>query len=72
MLKSRDMMLYISLGQWNGIATVRMSTEYLWSCPRLHDMLIAVQGFLDDLLHDELYLQVSETHYVRRESDILL
>lgn len=62
MLKSRDMTLYISRGQWNGIATVRFSAEYLWSCAQLQDALIALQVFLDELLHDEVYLQLSEVH----------
>ena len=62
MLKSRDMTLYVSRGQWNGIATVRFSSEYLWSCGRLLDAVREVQVFLDDLFHDEMFLQVSEVH----------
>jgi hypothetical protein len=62
MLKSRDITLYISRGQWNGIATVRFSSEYLWSSPSLTDALIELQVFLDELFHNELYLQLSEVH----------
>ncbi len=62
MLKSRDITLYISRGQWNGIATVRFASEYLWSFSRLLDAVVEVQVFLDDVFHDELYLQVSELH----------
>ncbi len=59
MLKSRDMTCYISGGQWNGIASVRLSSEYLWSCRTLLDAIRSVQVLLDDLFGDEMYLQVS-------------
>jgi hypothetical protein len=62
MLKSRDLTLYVSPGQWNGIATVRLSSEYLWSAGSLVEVLVAVQVFVDELFHEELYLQVSEVH----------
>ncbi len=62
MLKSRDITLYISRGNWNGNATVRFSSEYLWSCKRLLDAIGEVQVFLDELFRGEMYLQVSEVH----------
>lgn len=62
MLKSRDMTLYLSRGRWNGVATVRLSSEYLWSSPSLLKAIIAVQCFVDELFHEEMCLQVSEIH----------
>jgi hypothetical protein len=59
MLKTKDITLYISGGQWNGIASVRLSSEYLWSCRGVLDAIRNVQMLLDDLFHDEMYLQVS-------------
>ena len=62
MLKSRDITLYISRGNWNGNATVRLSSEYLWSCGRLLDAIGEIQVFLDEVFRGEMYLQVSEVH----------
>lgn len=62
MLKSRDVTLYVSRGHWNGIATVRFSSEYLWSCSRFMEAVQEVQVFLDEVFHNELFLQVSEVH----------
>lgn len=59
MLKTRDITLYISRGQWNGIASVRFNSDFLWSSRRLLDAVIQVQVFLDELFQDEMYLQVS-------------
>ena len=59
MLKSKDITLYISGGQWNGIASVRLSSDYLWSCRKVLDAISTIQVLLDDLFHDEMYLQVS-------------
>src|SRR5450755_3341430 len=59
MLKSKDITLYISGGQWNGIASVRLGSDYLWSCRKVLDAISNIQVLLDDLFHDEMYLQVS-------------
>ncbi len=59
MLKTKDITLYVSGGHWNGIASVRFSSQYLWSCPGVLDAMVSVQLFLDELFKDEMYLQVS-------------
>jgi hypothetical protein len=59
MLKSKDMTLYISGGQWNGIASARLSSQYLWGCTKLLRAIEAVQALLDDLFGGELWLQLS-------------
>lgn len=59
MLKSKDMTLYISGGQWNGIASVRLSSEYLWGCSKLLQAIEAVQVLLDELFGEEVWLQLS-------------
>jgi hypothetical protein len=59
MLKTRDITLYISTGHWNSIASVRLSSEYLWSCG---DVLAAVRPlhtFLRGIFCNDLFLQVS-------------
>lgn len=59
MLKSKDITLYISGGQWNGIASVRLSSEYLWAHRMLLTAIVSVQELLDRLFQGEMYLQVS-------------
>ena len=59
MLKTKDITLYISGGHWNGIAAVRFSSQYLWSCKGILDAVMSGQTFLDDLFKQEVYLQVS-------------
>ncbi len=59
MLKTKDITVYISGGHWNGVASVRFSSHYLWSCRGVLEALIKIQVFLDDLFKDEMYLQVS-------------
>lgn len=59
MLKTPDITLYISGGSWNGIASVRLSSQYLWAAPSLADALVEIQVLLYDLLQEEVYLQVS-------------
>src|SRR6266567_5801664 len=59
MLKTKDITLYVSGGHWNGIASVRFLSQYLWSCPGVLDAMVSVQLFLDELFKDEMYLQVS-------------
>src|SRR5581483_1368520 len=62
MLKSRDLTLYVSRGKWNGAATIRLSSEYLWSSPSLLKAIIAVQVLVDGIFGDEMCLQLSEVH----------
>jgi hypothetical protein len=59
MLKSKDVTLYISGGQWNGIASVRLSSGYLWGCSKLLQAIEAVQVLLDELFGEEMWLQLS-------------
>jgi hypothetical protein len=59
MLKTKDITLYVSGGHWNGIASVRFSSQYLWSCRCLLDALKEVQTFLDAFFKGEIYVQVS-------------
>jgi len=59
LLKTKDITLYVSGGHWNGIASVRCSSSYLWSCESIYAAIIAVQVFLDELFQGEMYLQVS-------------
>jgi hypothetical protein len=59
MLKTKDITLYISGGHWNGIAAVRCSSQYLWSCQGMLDAIMNAQTFLDDVFQQEVYLQVS-------------
>lgn len=51
--------LCISTGQWNGLAQVRLSSEYLWSCESLVDAIIKVNSFLYDVFGQDMFLQVS-------------
>lgn len=59
MLKTKDITLYISGGHWNGIASVRFLSRYLWSCRGVREAIVQVQAFLDDLFKQAVYLQVS-------------
>lgn len=59
MLKTKDITLYVSSGHWNGIASVRFSSQYLWSCRGVLDAIVSAQTFLDELFKAEMYLQVS-------------
>ncbi len=59
LLRTRDITLSISGGHWNGIASVRLSSLYLWSCECVLAAIVAVQVFVDALFQDEMYLQVS-------------
>ena len=60
MLKSKDITLYISGGQWNGIASVRFNSDYIWSSQGLLYAIRDVQVLLDELFEDEVYLQASQ------------
>ncbi len=60
MLKTPDITLYISRGLWNGIASVRLNSEFLWARPSLSEALIDVQALLYDVFDQEiLHLQPS-------------
>ena len=43
LLKTKDITVYISGGHWNGIASVRCSSHYLWSCESIYTAMIDVQ-----------------------------
>ncbi len=59
MLKTKDITFYVSGGHWNGIASVRFSSQYLWSCRGALDAIVSAQTFLDRLFQGEMFLQVS-------------
>jgi hypothetical protein len=59
MLKTKDITLYVSGGHWNGIASVRFSSQFLWSCQGMLDAIVSAQVFLDELFKEEMFLQVS-------------
>jgi hypothetical protein len=59
MLKTNDITLYISSGQWNGIASVRCNASYLWSCSCLLEAIYTVDEFLQTIFHVPLFLQPS-------------
>src|SRR5215469_1086280 len=59
MLKTKDITLYVSSGHWNGIAAVRFSSQYLWSCKGMLDAMLSAQVFLNELFKAEMYLQLS-------------
>src|SRR5690349_14015334 len=59
MLKTKDITLYVSGGHWNGIASVRFSSQYLWSCRGVLDAMVSAQVFLDELFKSEMFVQVS-------------
>src|SRR6266568_6830850 len=52
----------VSRGRLNCIALVRLSSEYLWSCPNLNEAIERVRRFLCNILETQVYLQVSEVH----------
>ena len=60
MLKTPDITVYVSGGHWNGVTSVRLSSQYLWSSPSLVQAVIEVQAFLDAVFSDEMFLQVSQ------------
>ena len=56
MLKTHHITLYVSTGKWNGIASVRLSSEYLWSCPSLLSAIVEVNSFLYEKFNDQMFL----------------
>ena len=62
MLKSKDITLYLSRGRWNGVASVRFTSEFLWSSQGVLDAIVKVDAFLYDIFQQELFLQLSEVH----------
>ena len=60
LLKTADVTLYVSGGQWNGVACVRLLSQYLWSSLSLLEAIKAVQSLVDGLFEQEMYLQVSQ------------
>lgn len=62
-LISRLLNISVSRGKWNGgIAQVRFSSEYLWSCASLYEAVKQVHRFLQEQFECEVFLQVSEAH----------
>lgn len=59
MLKTPEITLYVSTGKWNGIAAVRCNAPYLWSARSLLTCLKQVQGLVDEVFGEAMYLQVS-------------
>lgn len=59
LLRTKDITFYVSGGHWNGIASLRFSSQYLWSCGALLVAIIRGQEFVDSLFQQEMYLQVS-------------
>ncbi len=49
MLKTKDITLYISGGYWNGIASVRFLSRYLWSCRGVREAIVQVQASISPL-----------------------
>src|SRR5215469_2677377 len=62
LLTSDLITLCVSRGRLNCIALVRLSSEYLWSCPSLREAIAQARRFLSDILETQVYLQVSEVH----------
>jgi hypothetical protein len=62
LLTSDLLTLCVSRGRLNCIGMVRLSSEYLWSCPSLQAAIERVRRFLCDHLETQVYLQVSEVH----------
>jgi hypothetical protein len=60
MLKTDDITLYISRGKWNGIASVRFNSRFLWSRPSLTDAIVEVHELLYNTFErNMLHLQPS-------------
>jgi len=62
MLKTPDIILYVSQGKWNGTGAVRLSSQYLWTCTSLRDAVALLQTFLMEVFGQEIHLQPSEIH----------
>jgi len=62
MLKTPDITMYVSQGKWNGVGAVRLSSQYLWSCTGLRDVLVLLSAFLAEVFGQEMRLQPSEVH----------
>jgi len=60
LLKCPAMTLGVSHGKWNGIAQVRLSSEYLWGCQGLNNALVQVNAFLNEFFNADIYLQLSD------------
>ncbi len=61
LLKCPFVTLAVSHGKWNGIAQVRLSSEYLWGCQGLSAALVEVNAFLNEFFQADIYLQLSDT-----------
>ena len=61
LLKCPFLTLAVSHGKWNGIAQVRLSSEYLWGCSGLNAALVEVNALLYEFFNADIYLQLSDT-----------
>ena len=61
LLKCPLLTLAVSHGKWNGIAQVRLSSEYLWGCQGLNAALVEVNTLLYEFFQADIYLQLSDT-----------
>ena len=59
LLKCPLLTLAVSHGKWNGIAQVRLSSEYLWGSQGLSNVLVQVNAFLNEFFNADIYLQLS-------------
>ena len=59
LLKCPWLTLAVSHGKWNGIAQVRLSSEYLWKCAGIQNALVEVHSFLNEFFGIDIFMQVS-------------
>jgi len=63
LLRCSSFSLCISHGKWNGIAQVRLSSEYLWTHAKgIENALVEIHSFLYSIFQSVLHLQPSEIH----------
>jgi len=62
LLRCDSFNLLISMGRLNGIAQVRLSSEYLWSSLNLDNAFLRVEMFVSEFFKRRLFTQVSEVH----------
>ncbi len=52
----------VSMGRFNGIAQVRLSSEHLWSSLNLDTAITRIEQFVSQFFQQQLFSQVSEVH----------
>ncbi len=63
LLRCPSFSLCISHGKWNGIAQVRLSSDYLWMHAKgIENALVEIHSFLYGIFQQMLHLQPSEIH----------